>query len=136
MEAFKDRLSFSSEREVLQSRFAVSADANLLLPDLVDVWDCLQELPTLGIGMNIQQGFQFLNEDTLKGRAVISKTRRVGWVKAILRAADDYQIWELPQTAWIDASPENFRRPGAATKLGVPQVVLNYVAGRSRAMAS
>ena len=27
---------------------------------------------------------------------------------------------------WVDASPECFRRPGAATKLGVPQVILNY----------
>jgi hypothetical protein len=47
-------------------------------------------------------------------------------VKAIVRASDDYNIWELPEAVWIDASRENFRRPGAATKLGVSQVVLNY----------
>jgi type I restriction-modification system DNA methylase subunit len=127
MEAFKARLAFTSEREVLPSRFTSNADAtNLLLPDLVEVWDCLRELPTLGTVADIQQGFQFLNEDTLKGREVISKTRRAGWVRAILRAADDYTIWNLPKSVWIDNSPEVFRRPGAATQLGVPQVVLNY----------
>jgi type I restriction-modification system DNA methylase subunit len=127
MEAFKARLAFTSEREVLPSRFTSNADAtNLLLPDLVEVWDCLRELPTLGTVADIQQGFQFLNEDTLKGREVVSKTRRAGWVRAILRAADDYTIWNLPKSVWIDNSPEVFRRPGAATQLGVPQVVLNY----------
>lgn len=126
MEAFKTRLAFSSEREVSLSRFAGNADVNLLLPDLVEVWDCLRESPPLGSIADIQQGFQFLNEDALNGREVVSRVRRPGWVKAILRAADDYNIWELPKTVWIDAAPENFRRPGAATKLGVPQVVLNY----------
>ncbi len=126
MEAFKDRLAFSSEREVLQSRFAGSTTANLLLPDLVEVWDYLRESPPLANSADVQQGFQFLNEDALGSREVVSRTRRQGWVKAILRAADDYNIWELPKRVWIDASPENYRRPGAATKLGISQVVLNY----------
>jgi hypothetical protein len=125
MQGFKERSAFSSEREVSQNRFEESK-ANLLLPDLVEVWDLLKESPTLGNVAEIQQGFQFLNEETLKGREVISNARRAGWVKAILRAADDYNIWQLPKTVWIDASREHFRRPGAVTKLGVPQVVLNY----------
>ncbi|MFI5386880.1 MAG: class I SAM-dependent DNA methyltransferase [Fimbriimonadales bacterium] len=55
MEAFKNRLAFSWEREVLQSRFVGSADTNLLLPDMVEVWDFLRELPTLGSVAEIQQ---------------------------------------------------------------------------------
>ena len=126
MEMFKDRLTFSSERVLLQSRFAGSSDTNLVLPDLVEVWDYLRELPMLGGVADIQKGFEFLGEKDRAGLEVVSKVRRAGWVKAILRPADDYNIWELPKTVWIDGAPESFRRLGAATRLGVPQVVLNY----------
>jgi type I restriction-modification system DNA methylase subunit len=126
MEGFKHRLELSSEQTVSQRRFIASADSNLLLPDLAEVWDTLRGSPTLGSVAEIQQGFQFLNTHALKKRECVSKTRRAGWVKAILKAADDYSVWELPRTVWIDASPANFRRPGAATKLGIAQVVVNY----------
>jgi len=126
MEGFKNRLAFSSDRKILPSRFAENPDLIMLLPDLVEVWDCLRELPTLERVADIQKGFEFTHEVSLKGRMVVSEKRRGGWVKAILRAADDYNIWELPKFVWIDNSPEVFRRPGAATELGIPQVVLNY----------
>jgi hypothetical protein len=126
MEAFKDRLAFSAEREVLQSRFRARADANMLLPDLLEVWDFLRELPTLGSVADIQKGFEFRGEQDLAGREVVSNSWKPGWVKAILRAADEYNIWEIPNTVWIDATPSNFRRTGAAAAPGLPQVVLNY----------
>jgi hypothetical protein len=126
MEAFKERLAFSSERDVLQHRFTASADATMLLPDLLEVWDFLRESPTLGSVADIQKGFEFRGEQDLAGREVISNTRQPGWVKAILRAADEYNIWEIPDTVWIDVAPRNFRRSGAAATLGIPQVVLNY----------
>lgn len=126
MAAFKDRLAFSTEREVGQERFTKRPDAILLLPDLLEVWDYLRGTPLLHRVADIQQGFQFLNEEKLKGREVVSKTKRAGWVRALLRASDDYDIWRLPKPVWIDAAPGNFRRPGAASRLGVAQIVLNY----------
>ncbi|MCH8880887.1 MAG: N-6 DNA methylase [Planctomycetes bacterium] len=126
MEAFKDKLAFSSERAVPQASFAAVAPASILLPDLPEVWGYLENTPKLLACAKIQQGFQFLNKSKLRGRTVTSRSRRAGWAKAVLRADTDYGIWALPQTCWIDASKKNFRRPGAATKLGAPQVVLNY----------
>ena len=126
MQEFKDRLAFSSESTVPQASFTTVAPASLLLPDLPEVWGYLENTPKLLACAKIQQGFQFLNKSKLRGRTVTSRSRRAGWAKAVLRADTDYGIWALPQTCWIDASKKNFRRPGAATKLGVPQVVLNY----------
>ncbi len=126
MPAFKEQLAFSSEREVPQARFAASADPTLLLPDLHEVWDYLGNVPRLQAVAIIQKGFEFLGEDALGGSEVVSNTRRPGWVKGVLRAADDYGIWKLPKSVWIDAAGGNLRRPGAATVLGTPQVVLNY----------
>lgn len=126
MIAFKGRLAFSSERELPQARFVTAPSATLFLPDLPEVWDYLGDSLRLGVFVDVQQGFQFLNESELKGRSVVSESQRVGWVKAILRADQDYSIWALPKTKWIDASKRNFRRPGAATVLGTSQVVLNY----------
>jgi hypothetical protein len=126
MDAFKNRSAFSSAREVLQSRFSQGDEANLVLPDLIELWDYLQEYGTLGNIVDVQKGFEFQGEENLTDKEVVSRTRRSGWVKAILRAADDYSVSELPRKVWIDASPKNLRRPGAATELGIPQVVVNY----------
>src|SRR5439155_5827300 len=71
-------------------------------------------------------GFQLVNEQSLRGRTVISSRRKTAWIKAVLRADDDYKIWRMPKTVWLDGRAKNFRRPGAASVLGVPQVILNY----------
>jgi hypothetical protein len=126
MEAFKSRLEFSSEYIVPQSRFIASDDAKLLLSDLPEVWDYFQNRGTLGDLAEIQQGFQFVNEKLREGREVVSKNKRSGFVKAVLRAAGDFRIWELPPTSWINTAPENIRTPGPLNTLGIPQILINY----------
>jgi hypothetical protein len=126
MSAFHERVAFSSDRTVAAERFAATGGASLLLPDLPEVWDYLVDVPRLTGAAEIQKGFEFVDEAKLKTQEVLSKSRRPGWVRAVLRAADDYNIWTLPKHVWIDPTPKNFRRRGAATILNVPQVVLNY----------
>jgi hypothetical protein len=125
MDAFKERLSFSLERPVTQSRFARSAGSSLLLPDLEGVWDYLRGAARLGASVHVQQGFQFRSKEELKGREVESRTKRPGWRPAILRV-DDYPIWDLPKRTWTDYSPETLRQRGGGAKPGTPQVVVNY----------
>jgi hypothetical protein len=125
MPAFKERLAFSSERTVDPERFATVDGARLFLPDLPEMWDHLADTPRLVEVVDIQKGFEFVNDDDLRGRELVSKTKRQGWVKAALRA-DNYDIWRMPKAVWIDAAPRNFRRRGAATVLDVPQIVVNY----------
>ena len=126
MAAFKERLAFSSERKVPQASFATDLPATLLLPDLPEVWDYLADAPKLGAYAKIQKGFEFLGKDDLEGRQVESKTKRPGWIRAILRADDGYSICELPTRVWIDYSEETLRRRGGGANPGTAQVILNY----------
>ena len=126
METFKEQRSFSHQRQVPQARFVTDENAGLLLPDLVEVWDYLRNLGALDDLADIQQGFQFVNKKLREGREVESKTKRSGWVKAVLRAAGDFRIWELPDTVWINPAPENIRTTGPLKTLRIPQVLVNY----------
>ena len=126
MDEFKERQAFSSERQVSQTRFLAADSSDILLPDLLGVWDYLAHLPRLSEMVDIQQGFQFLSEAVLEGREVISEIERSDWVRALLRADDGYGVWETPTTHWVNLDPQNIRRPGAASVLGLPQVILNY----------
>lgn len=126
MAAFKSRLAFSSERTVLQSRFAKDSHNSLFLADLLEVWDYFSELPRLCDSVDVKKGFQFLNKERLKGREVISNSRRHGWIETVLNVAGSYGIWSLPPTHWVDLDESNIHRPGAAERLDVPQVIINY----------
>lgn len=126
MSAFKERLAFSSERKVQQGRFLSSADASLFLPDLPEVWDYLVGSPPLKRVVDVQKGFEFVARKTPHGQQLVSKTKKPGLVRAILKAADDYEIWRLPRISWIKLDKKYIRRMGAAMTLGVPQVTLNY----------
>ena len=90
------------------------------------MWDYLREVPRLQSVVHVLQGFQFVNENKRRGREVVSTTRQASWVRAVLRAADDYDITGLPKAAWIDPAPKNIRTPGPLKSRGIPQVMLNY----------
>jgi type I restriction-modification system DNA methylase subunit len=126
MAAFKERLVFSSERQVSPARFERSTNESLLLPDLEEVWNHLKGMALLGSRVRIEQGFQFKGEEERAGREVYSLTRRKEWIRGVIRVEPDYGIWELPRAYWVDIADKNIRRPGAITTLGVPQVILNY----------
>ncbi len=126
MAAFKERLAFSSERKVPQASFATDLPATLLLPDLPEVWDYLGDMLGLGISAKVQQGFQFRSKKELEGRQVESKTKKPGWIPAILRADDGYSICELPKRVWIDYAEDTLGPRGGGAKPGTAQVILNY----------
>jgi hypothetical protein len=126
MSAFIDRLEASTEVRVPQSSFLLSADSGLRLADLQDVWESLKNFSRLGENVEIRKGFEFKSKVELDGRIVESVKRRPGWRQALLRADDDYAIWGLPTTAWIDYSRETLRERGGGAKPGHPQVLVNY----------
>ncbi len=125
MEAFKERQTFSSEREVAQARFSTE-DSSLLLPDLLAIWDYLASLGNLGSLVHIQKGREYWEEDVLKAQGLLSVEETPGWVPAILRADDEYPVWDLPRRVWIDPSDRTFRARGGGPSPGVAQVILNY----------
>lgn len=126
MEAFKDRLAFTSQLEVSRDRFARSTNANLFLPDLVDVWDRLREVPTLGSVAKIQKGHEFFTEDYLRSYGLMGDEPKPGWLPVLLRASDEYSVWSLPIAGYLDFGPDTYRARGGGPTPRVPQVVLNY----------
>ena len=126
MEDFKAALHFTREDRLEPSELGRGEDASLYEPDLREVWKYLDSVPRLGEAFDVQQGFQLKSKASLGNRTVVSPVPRAGFAKAVLNASDEYTVWELPRAEWVDLRQRNVRRPGAATVLGTPQVVLNY----------
>lgn len=126
MSAFKERLEFSSQRRVPQSRFVTREDATLFLPDLVEVWDYLASYPKLESAVHVQKGREYWEQEHLDKQGLVSAKKKAGWIPAILKADDDYRVWNGPSRVWLDPSDETFRARGGGAKPGVPQVILNY----------
>jgi hypothetical protein len=126
MEAFQSTLSFSREDRLKPSELGKGVDASLYEPDLRDVWAFTSPMPRLEAAFDVQQGFQLKAKELLGSRTVISTTPMNGFTKSILNASDRYTVWALPKPEWIALRPQNVRRPGAASAIGIAQVVLNY----------
>lgn len=126
MAAFKSSLAFSHEDRLKVSELGRGEDVSLYEPDLRELWRHCEALPELETEFDVQQGFQLKAEQALGTRPVVSAVQRAGFSKAVLNASDDYTVWELLQTKWVDLRASNVRRPGAATVLGTAQVIINY----------
>ncbi len=126
MEDFKSALHFSREDCLATAELGRGEDASLYEPDLRDVWRYLKDMPTLGRAFDVQKGFELKSRVPSDSRSVISTTAKSGHSKAVLNPRDEYSVWELPKLHWVDLRKENVRRSGAASVVGVPQVVLNY----------
>jgi hypothetical protein len=126
MAAFKERLAFSWEREVLQSRFAYTPDHNLWLPDLVEMWDYLASSPRLDQMVRVQQGRQYWQEDKLTDRGLLSRHHREGFVEAVLRADVPYSIYDTLRGVLVDPGRASFRTQGGGAAPGSPQVLVGY----------
>ncbi|MBS0197965.1 MAG: N-6 DNA methylase [Planctomycetes bacterium] len=130
MGEFKSALRFTREDRLEPPELGRGENASLYEPDLRGVWQHLKDASPLGEAFDVQQGFQLKAKATLGSRNIVSKSAKAGFTKSVLNASDDYTVWELPQAEWVDLRKANVRRPGAATVLGVPQVVLNYAGPR------
>jgi hypothetical protein len=130
IEGFKAALHFTRVDRLEPADLGRGEDVSLYEPDLREVWNYLEAVPKLGEAFDVQQGFQLKSKESLGSRSVVSSVSKVGFAKAVLSASDDYTVWELPQAVWVDLRQSNVRRPGAATVLGTPQVLLNYAGPR------
>ncbi len=133
MAAFKERLEFSAEPRVPQSRFASAPSYSLELPELEGIWRFLQDAPKLRGAATIAKGLE-LDEQSIERNPLAESTKRKpGFEEVVRRAEGNYGIHELPATTWIDFRLARIRREGPSPRSGVPQVLLNYApAGRDR----
>ncbi|MCW5769000.1 MAG: N-6 DNA methylase [Phycisphaeraceae bacterium] len=126
MAAFKERLAFSYEQEVMQSRLEQDKDASLWVPELDDVWLYLASGPSLDDYATIAKGLDF------KGRTLPSKVWTVRDADApsgefgYTNVDPDLVIYGLPTIRKLNLSSEAVRGYDSGRPTGKPQVLLNY----------
>ncbi|HUU99100.1 MAG TPA: N-6 DNA methylase [Phycisphaerae bacterium] len=126
MEAFKERLAFSSERQVPQSRFAESADADLRVPERDEVWAYLSTGLTLHDLASVAKGLDHKGKTLPAGCwTVRDKSAQTG-VLGYANVDEDLAIYGQPSLVKLNLEPRAVLsyRDGKAT--GKPQVLLNY----------
>jgi len=126
MQAFKDRLAFSSEQEVSQRRFAHSEEADLRVRDLDDLWAYLADNPLLDSVAQVRQGASL---HTGKQATVEKRDANAipsGAVPAIVARFREFGTWEIPTETWLYADRRDVLHWRGGTYIGSPQVLLNY----------
>jgi hypothetical protein len=126
MNAFKERLEFTTEQRISETRFTATDDQSLFRPDLAEVWDYLSSHPKFESAVHIQKGREYWEQEELEKSGLMSSKKKTGWVQAVLTADDNYDVWSGPGRVWIDPSEKTFRPRGGGAKPGIPQVILNY----------
>lgn len=133
MEAFKERLAFSSEQLVPQSRFEVRGGADLRVRDLDALWAYLVSAPPLSSIATVRQGASLhTGKQTIVEKRVANK-RPADAVPAIVARYRDVGIWELPAETWLYNVRRDVLHWRGGTFSGAPQVLLNYASQARRA---
>jgi hypothetical protein len=126
MDAFKSSLVFSREDRLKPSELGRGDDASLYEPDLRELWAHVEALPKLGAEFDVAKGYEFLPTDMLKSKGLLSTASKAGRIPVALSARDDYAVWELPVSGYLDFGPKTYRARGGGAKPGTAQVILNY----------
>lgn len=129
MEAFKERLEFSSEREVQQARFGAASESNLRVPEADEVWGYLSEHPRLETVAIAGQGFSFQGEDLPPGAQTLSDKRRSGWKRCFVSARGEPPIYELPACKWMNPAEDVIQRPRMGLVGEKQQLLVNHARG-------
>lgn len=126
MDAFKERLAFSSERQVTRNRFAESADVDLRVPELDEVWQYLANHGTLAEIAFVGQGFSFEGRGLPSGSTTLSKGPRRGFRPCFVTARGNPPIYETPDRQWMNPASEVIQRPRAGLDGHAGQVIVNH----------
>lgn len=126
MEAFKERLAFSWEREVPQQRFLTSESSDLRLPELDEVWSYLAAGPLLGDWSSGGQGLVHLGKSLPSNAWTIHDPPRAGDTVGFANVPDDLTIYGLPRLVGINLHHSAVRRYHSGRPSGQAQVLLNY----------
>ena len=124
MVAFKQRLEFSWERRVSQSRFVGGAD--LRIPELDEVWAYLAAESTLDTIATIGQGLFHRGEVSLRETWTIHDPACPGDTLGFANVSDGLRIYGIPKLVGINLEDSAIDRIVAGAPLGSPQVLLNY----------
>jgi hypothetical protein len=126
---FRKYFTTTTEQPLPLARVAPAPDHSLWVPDMLDVWDAMAELPKLGDVASVGQGFIFRSESDPKfpkGETQISEKPRKGYSPGFFGARDLPNTHDLPNTILVNRSGDAIRRPVAGFKSGGSRLVMNY----------
>ncbi|HEX9942880.1 MAG TPA: N-6 DNA methylase [Thermoanaerobaculia bacterium] len=125
-ERFKEVYAFTTIREVPQERFLSNPKAEMVVPELEEVWSLLRFLPQLADLAEISKGLDYKGQDVLEGKATRSDYRFEGAVQGFTRVPRSLQIHQQPHLSWMSLDSNVIQTPRAGATTGVPQVLVNY----------
>ena len=126
MEAFKERLAFSWEREVLPTRFELSGDVSFVVPELDDVWMYLAAGPRLDDYATNEKGLDFKGRTLPEGCWTVRDADAKAGELGFTNVDPDLKIYGLPTLMKLNLEPRAILSLRAGAPTGRPQVLLNY----------
>ena len=126
MEAFKERLAFSSAREVLQSRFEQSNDFDFWVPELDELWVYLSREPKLGEVATVGQGLSHLGKELPVGAWTIHYRPDEDDCLGVASVSNNLAICGMPPLVGINLNRDVLLRTRFGMPTGKPQVLVNY----------
>jgi N-6 DNA methylase len=137
MERFRISYSVTTAREVPQARFAAHVDAQLLLPDLEELWLWCRYLPILGSIAKISKGLDYKSSvrsisrtrfpGAVQGFAHVAYEGRSGDHSLRRRREPAVMIHQLPPLRWMSLASDAIATARSGRITDIPQVLVNYV---------
>lgn len=122
---FRRTYAVTSKREIAFSRFNETADWDMRIPDLEEIWQWVRNYPRLDSIVEIGQGLAFHGRALPAGAVTFQKTRFAGSHPGFVRFDVDF-THQLPTKFWLNLSPEVILHKRTGVVTGRPQVLLNY----------
>ena len=126
VDAFRDRLAFSSEDRVDVSRFASDESADLWLPELDALWRHLLTYPMLGDIATVAKGLDHKGKSLPKGCWTVHDPPEPGDPRGYANVGEDLEICRTPKVVGLNLEPRAVQSYRAGRPYGSPQVLLNY----------
>ncbi len=124
--AFRSDYSVLGARVVCQSRFTTAALVSLRLPELEEVWIACADNPKLADIADLGQGLFYRGKDLPPVSTTYSDQTFSGGCPGFVHFDQGIQLHKLPTPYWMNLDPAVVSRAVSGTKVGIPQVLLNY----------
>lgn len=129
MADFRDRYDDSWRDEVHAEWLASANDARFVVPDARRVWQACIGLKRFKEFVDTGKGLEHRSKNDPrfpKGAVTESRVKLPGLEEGFASVDDSPDTHLRPTIWWLNLDKKTIRRPGAGTKKGTPQVILNY----------
>lgn len=126
MDAFKERLAFSSEQQVSQSRFTGTTESDLRVPELGEVWTYLVGSPVLGDVAQVGQGLAHKGKNLPDNAWTVHQPPKRGDEVGFAGIPEKLAIFGLPPLVGINLDRNVLLHVRCGLPCRRPQVLLNY----------